>query len=212
MRDEEEAGELLDRATSLAGRAYKAHVRDLAEGILEDIVSGEIEDRDDFSTRIHETVDGDGWVIYTWKAKMVLMCSDNSGEGADEGTVDSSEFRHGIPWSGLAYCALERDVIDYLLSEGEKVGVDINTEDLYEEGADIFEEVRERLVGIVSADKAAIALAEDWRIVEPRDAKDAIADALEGKQPRLAKNKEFLAELADLYAEQWEETPRMGQD
>jgi len=212
MRDEEEAADMLDRAIDLAHQAYKAHVNDLAEGIMEDIVSGEIEDRDDLSTRLHETADGDGWVIYTRKAMMVVMCSDNGGHGMEEGVIGASCFNGSIPWSQLAYCALEADITDALLSDGKEHGIDINAEDLYEEGADIFEEARERLVGIVSADKAAIALAEDWRIVEPRDAKDAIADALEGKQPRLAKHKEFMEELADLYAEQWEETPRVGQD
>lgn len=207
---EESAEDLLSRAMDLARLAYREHVKDLAQEFLDDIVSGNIEDRETLYERVAQDVDSDGWVIYTAKAKLVLLVSNNAERGAEEGLV---EFNDGIPWSQLAYCAMEQDVMDDLIDMGPALGIDINCDDLWDEDeTDIFEEVRERLLEIVKKDKAKMMHGGDWRTLEPRDSQEVISDALEGAQPRLASHGDFISELEDLYKEQWEESPDVGAD
>lgn len=206
---EESAEDLLSRAIALASQAYNQHVKDIAQGFLDDIVSGDIEDRETLYTRVAEVVDGDGWVIWNTKAKLVLMVSSNAEHGLEDGLV---EFKDGVPWNSLAYCALEQDVFEVLHDMGPALGIDINCDDLFEEGADIFEEVREALLEIVKKDKAKMMQGADWRTLEPRDVQEVISDALEGKQPRLANHGDFISELEDLYKQQWEESPDVGAD
>lgn len=207
---EESAEDLLSRAMDLARLAYREHVKDLAQEFLDDIVSGNIEDRETLYERVAQDVDSDGWVIYTAKAKLVLLVSNNAERGAEEGLV---EFNDGIPWSQLAYCAMEQDVMDDLIDMGPALGIDINCDDLWDEDeTDIFEEVRERLLEIVKKDRALQVSPANWTNTNHRVAQDAIDKALVGKQPRLANHKDFMEELKDLYEEQWEESPDVGAD
>lgn len=207
---EESAEDLLSRAMDLARLAYREHVKDLAQEFLDDIVSGDIEDRETLFERVAERVDSDGWVIWNNKAKLALLVSSNAERGAEEGLV---EFKDGIPWNQLAYCAMEQDVMEDLIDMGPALGIDINADDLWDEDeTDIFEEVRERLLEIVKKDKAKMMQGGDWRTLEPRDSQEVISDALEGAQPRLANHGDFISELEDLYEEQWEESPDVGAD
>lgn len=130
---EDTAEELLNRAQEVARHAYCQHVKECAEDLVDRIDRGDINDCEGFHTALHEDVDGDGWVIYTSKAKLVCMVSDHSEYGVESGTVDDSCFKNGIPWDKLAYCALEQDIIEWLLLHEDETGVDINQDDLRHE-------------------------------------------------------------------------------
>lgn len=125
-----DADDLLNLAIGKLQVAYEAHVKDLADCVFAEIKAGRITDREDLERYIHETVDGDGWVIYTRKAQAVLLCSSNDGHGVDEGIIDAVSFRDGVPWSQLAYCALEQDLLEQLLDDQDEHGVNINEDDL----------------------------------------------------------------------------------
>lgn len=102
---------LLSDAMDAMRRAYNAMIRELAADIVcEARDNADSWDEDDLQTHIHETIDSHGWVIYTAKAQAVCMVSKNDGVGMDEGLVDASSFKDGIPWSQLAYCAIEADL------------------------------------------------------------------------------------------------------
>jgi len=207
---EESAEDLLSRAMGLAGQAYKEHVKDIAKEFLDAIVSGDIENRETLFERVAEGVDSDGWVIWNNKAKLVLLVSNNAERGAEEGLV---EFGDGIPWNQLAYCALEQDVMEELISSGKDLGIDINADDLWDKDeTDLFEEVREAVVEIAKKDRALQVSPANWTNTNHRVAQDAIDRALVGKQPRLANHRDFMEELEDLYKEQWEESPDVGAD
>jgi len=122
--------DMLEKALAELRVSYKAHVKDLAKCILDDVKRGHIENREDLDTRVHETLDGDGWVIYTRKAQVVLLCSDHDGEGVDEGLIDPSSFRDGVPWSKLAYCAMEADLREAMGRLEDEYGLDLGEEDL----------------------------------------------------------------------------------
>ena len=77
--------------------AYDNEIRSLASEYLKEPES----DRDDW---LHETIDGHSFVIYTWKARCVLICTDNPDAyeedfGDKPGTVEAA-----------AYAAMMRDV------------------------------------------------------------------------------------------------------
>jgi hypothetical protein len=107
-----------DDAMRAARQAYWAEVRSLAEDVInearDNATSGDWTDEDDLRTYIHESIDGHAWVIYTARAQMVCLASDNDGAGMEEGLVDPASFKDGIPWSQLAYCAMERDLYEHL--------------------------------------------------------------------------------------------------
>ena len=53
---------------------------------------------------LHETIDGHEWVIITWKARLVLVCSDNPDAYEDDmGEKPTSP-------EVAAYAAMQRDV------------------------------------------------------------------------------------------------------
>lgn len=108
------AEELLSDAMSLARQAYWTHVRGLADDLVAACKAGEIEDEDGAQTWIHETIDGDGWVIYTARAQMVLLVSDNDGAYVDSFGPEGMATRDGINWSVLAYAAMEADLHEHL--------------------------------------------------------------------------------------------------
>lgn len=122
--------DMLKKALAELRVSYKAHVKDLATCIMDDVKRGDIENREDLDTRVRETVDGDEWVIYTRKAQVVLLCSEHDGEGVDEGLIDPSSFQDGIPWSQLAYCAMEVDLREAMSRLEDEYGLDLDEEDL----------------------------------------------------------------------------------
>lgn len=122
--------DLYSEAISLMGQAYYAHVKDKADDIFRRIKDGEITSREDLDTAIHEDVDGDGWVIYTAKAQAVLLVSDHDGYGVEEGLVSPEQFKDGIPWSALAFCAMREDLCERLRRYQDEHGIDIDADDL----------------------------------------------------------------------------------
>lgn len=92
---------LYRKGVDMLNRDYHEDVKDLANGIIENILEGELTD-DDWSDRLHESVDGHQRVIYTAYAQATLML------------VQSESFKDGIPWSQLAYGALYEDVRERL--------------------------------------------------------------------------------------------------
>lgn len=111
-----------DDALSALRREYFSHVRDSAKELAEACRNGEIEDRESLLERVHEECDGDGWVIYTQKAQIVLLVSDNDSAGMDSLGADGFDWSGGVPWSQLAYFAMEADLLDAIDHED----IDVN--------------------------------------------------------------------------------------
>jgi hypothetical protein len=105
-------------------REYYEDVKGLAESIKEDYDRGEIADRDHLLDRIHETVDGCSRVIYTSSAQEALLVSDNDSAGIDSLGADGFDWSSGIPWSQLAFFAVEADVVEELGHMGLNVNDD----------------------------------------------------------------------------------------
>ena len=108
------ADDLLSEAIDLGRKAYWAHVRDIADEIMSQARDGEFDDAEACEEFIHCSIDGDGWVIYTQKAQLVLLCSDNDGAYEDDYGPEGIVEDGAIQWSRLAFCALRADVMESL--------------------------------------------------------------------------------------------------
>lgn len=86
--------------------AYLAEVRAIAKEVL---AESDPEARDSL---ILESVDSNEWVIYTFRAQLVLALSENADEWYGLGIEPASDGV--INWSQLAYAAMEADVWDYV--------------------------------------------------------------------------------------------------
>jgi hypothetical protein len=107
------AEEQLSQAQARMSRAYQLHVEELARDIVDAAKRDEM-DADEVDTYIHESIDSDGWVIYTHKAHAVLLASSNDSAYFDELGNDGAITDGGINWSALAYMALRADVMEEL--------------------------------------------------------------------------------------------------
>ena len=103
---------------------YQDDVRDMAEQIREWAKENDYPDREQVLEYMHESIDGCGRVIYTWKAKMCMVYSKNDGAYFDNFGSEGAISDGGIEWSKLAYCAFEADVIEELDSDGFDVNDD----------------------------------------------------------------------------------------
>ena len=119
------ADDLMSEASSLMENAYRNHVHFIASEVIDlardQYNAGTDEEslREWLSERIWEMIDGDAWVIYTFKAKCVLICSDNAEAYSDQfGDISTED---GMFWSKMAFAALYQDVIEQLDSEGFEV-------------------------------------------------------------------------------------------
>jgi hypothetical protein len=130
MDEEESAEDMFSKAIAKLQHAYRKYVKDIDIGILEAMQDGEVFDRESLDTRVRETVDGNAWVIYTYKAQAVVICSDHGSYGMEEGCVSQPSFKDGIPWSDLAYHAMEQDVWDCIRRYQDEYGFDIDADDL----------------------------------------------------------------------------------
>lgn len=126
MTDEREdnAEQKLNNAIGLMRDAYRAHVRELAGDIIDHAKDEPEGDRDSLLEYMHETIDGDGWVIYTSKAQAVCLVSSNDDAYVDNYGTDGIVSDGGLNWSAMAYAALEADVLEELDSQG----FDVNEE------------------------------------------------------------------------------------
>lgn len=125
MDDRRSADDLFSEAIDSMRKAYWAHVWELAESVIDEIK--EAKGRGDIDARsgvewlrenVHETCDGDSWVIYTQRAQAVLLVSDNDGAYVDSYGAEGMADRDGVNWSALAYAALEADLYEQLDAEG----------------------------------------------------------------------------------------------
>lgn len=121
------AEEQVSQSLSKIRAEYFTMVREHAESLAEDIKDRErFPNRESLVDRIQEDCNSHEWVIYTFKAQLVLMCSDNASAGIDSLGADGFDWSAGIPWSQLAYFAFQADLYESL----DAAGVDLNDDDL----------------------------------------------------------------------------------
>ena len=97
----------LNEAMRPVTTAYNQAVRNIVEEALAEHPADD-EKRDEY---IDESVDGSEWVIYTYRAQIVIAISDNSDAYLDYGI----ELTDGqVPWSTIAFCAMEADCRELL--------------------------------------------------------------------------------------------------
>lgn len=92
---------------------YYREVANLADTLIQE-ARDEGLDREAFDERLHETIDGHEYVIYTQKAQNVLVHSSNDGAGPEELGADAFVKDGSLRWESLAYFALRRDVKECL--------------------------------------------------------------------------------------------------
>ena len=98
--------------------AYWAEVRSCAESILSEtreyFDGGDWQDA--LQRRLHETIDGHEWIIYTHRNREVLVHASNPDAYAEEfgGTPATGPGDDAVNWAVLAYAALYADVRDHL--------------------------------------------------------------------------------------------------
>lgn len=121
-KDTRSAEDLFRDAIDLARSAYCKHYREIGDEIIQMGRDGEWgyddDAREKLSEYMHETIDSDGWVIYTQKAQMVCCLSENDGAYIDNFGTDGIVDDGAINWSRLAFAALEADVYAYLDAHG----------------------------------------------------------------------------------------------
>ena len=83
------------------------------ESIARDVTSEARADGDDLYDRLHETIDGHEWVIYTYKAQQIIAHSQNDG-AIEELGIECAITDGCLNWSAIAYCAFEADVREQL--------------------------------------------------------------------------------------------------
>ena len=88
---------------------YWATVEGIAKDALEAWKDSDWDD-DALNTYVHESVDRNGYIIYTRKTLQVLSFTDNDGAWEDLG-LDSSKGWESVIQQ-IAYCAMEQDVWD----------------------------------------------------------------------------------------------------
>jgi len=129
-----------DAALSFLRADYYEDVSGYADDIereaRERAKAGETDLREWLLEYIHETVDGCQRVIYTGLAIETLLFSSNDSAYADDFGTEGMVKDGAVNYSALAYCAVERDVIEEL----ERRGLDVNADDL---GIEVEEEADE---------------------------------------------------------------------
>lgn len=71
-------------ALSLIQADYWNDIKSHAKDIIRQIKEGEITSRDDLYERLNEEVDSTQWVIYTYQARILLICTDTPEAYQDE--------------------------------------------------------------------------------------------------------------------------------
>lgn len=102
------------QAEGILRAEYWDDVRGMAEDARQAVKDGDVNDTEELENWLNESIDGYGRVIYTARAMDGLRWSDNDEAYFDEGLYCEEDFRDGIPWSKLMFCALMADVRDTL--------------------------------------------------------------------------------------------------
>jgi len=100
---------------------YYSDVLDVARELAKEMKSGDVEE---FSDALSQAVDGTQRVIYTYQARIGLLCTGNEDayvEQVGEVPVQGDT----INWEAMMFAAMERDVTERL----EASGVDVNDPD-----------------------------------------------------------------------------------
>ena len=92
---------------------YFEEVVSVAEELIEEAKENEF-DCEEADRWLWEMMDGHEWVIYTAKARMVLMFSDHDGAYIEELGGEGVAADGCINWSSLAFMAMKGDVQDAL--------------------------------------------------------------------------------------------------
>lgn len=99
----------LDDAIRAISKWYNDEIRGLVETAKEEIKRGNITDINDW---IHETIDEHEFVIYTYKARLVLVATDNPDAFEDEMGSKPETVEQA------AYGAMSYDLRERLSAEG----------------------------------------------------------------------------------------------
>ena len=113
MADVRAGDDIPDLAESAAWDILRASYWNAVRAIVADVAAEEIPTEDARTEYVEQSVDGSQWVIYTWRAGIVLAVSDN-GDAYDNEIGES-----GANESVRAFYAMLRDVCD-LLPEWEE--------------------------------------------------------------------------------------------
>ena len=97
----------LEAAIGVLRGAYYTHVKTIAVELIR-LSEGMAKDaRDEWiADSLHDWIDGDEWVIYHWRARLIQVVSDNSDCWVDE---QGDEPR--LDWTAMAYHAMAADVL-----------------------------------------------------------------------------------------------------
>ena len=95
-------------ATEMNYGEYWREVASLAETITAEAAA----DGDDLHDRLHETIDGHEWVIYTYRNHEVLRFSENDEYALVEGLYEP-QAGEPLNWAAMAYGALYADVMSH---------------------------------------------------------------------------------------------------
>lgn len=119
--------DLSDVAYHAGLRAYSRQLEADAESIRDDILSGDIESRDDLYERVSQEADSSA--MYTRAAYEILLYSDNTTYGLDEGLMeyDRKHCEGDTFITHLAAWAYHADLMDRL---GRFDDIDVNDENL----------------------------------------------------------------------------------
>lgn len=101
---------------------YYQDVHETAKSFAKELKSGDV---DDFGDAIHQLCDDDQRVIYTFKAKVGLLCSDNEDAYMEQTGEPPPVEGDSINWSAMMFYAFQQDIIESL----EAHGVDVNDPD-----------------------------------------------------------------------------------
>lgn len=107
----------IDEALGMIRNEYRSDLESLAQDI-KSALADEIADREGLLERIHETIDANQWIIYTRRAEILLLVTENADAYEEHfGTSDGP-----VKVEARAFCAMERDLYDALEAED----VDVN--------------------------------------------------------------------------------------
>lgn len=160
VEEPKEAAKKSAARDELTKQDYQDHVDAIADDAIASIKNDEITDRNGLFDWMHETVDGDGWVIYTAKAELVLKYSRNKDAMKDETGEDpfaydeeaefenryeydeeSDDYTEREDWSPprdsqkvsqAAYYALHADLAEAIDDKLSEYDTDINNSGLVE--------------------------------------------------------------------------------
>lgn len=110
--------EEVDRANGVLQRYYAEWVEQIARGIAEQVLSGDIEDYDRLVDALHENIDGQ--IIYTKDQYLVIYAASgrSASEGSDQAHDTGSEGAPEQTLAAWAYFTLEADVQSELSNFG----------------------------------------------------------------------------------------------